>query len=353
MMSFVTRICVSVLLSIASYASHGFAAVHEKRDDLSSFNRSRLDHNAIIPMRIALRQNNLDMGYDGLMDISDPDSINYGKHWTLQQVHEFFQPHEASEGVVIEWLRDSGIDTTDISRYHNKGWLAIDLSVAEVERLLSTKYYEHDVLGTTHLGCDDYSLPDHVSAHVDFIKPGVALSGPVTKRTLTRRATTPGHSYPRRNNDVSTDIDADLSKCGTNITIPCIRALYNIPRATHCHAGNALGIYESGDKFAQADLNLFFKKYAPYIPQGTTPTVDSIDGGNAPVRPDNRLNGFESALDLQLAYPLLYPQEIVVYQVDDDPNSAGRMAKFPHGMFNTFLDAVDGSYCNYTAYGKL
>ena len=39
-----------------------------------------------LPLRIGLVQNNLDMGYDYLMDVADPTSENYSKHWTVKQV---------------------------------------------------------------------------------------------------------------------------------------------------------------------------------------------------------------------------------------------------------------------------
>lgn len=82
-----------------------------------------------------------------------------------------------------------------------------------------------------------------------------------------------------------------------------------------------MGLYESGDYFAQEDLNLFFAEYTPNIPQNTTPTVYSVDGGEAPVAVHNPLNAGESDTDLELAYSLIYPQEVVVYQVDDIPNA--------------------------------
>ena len=42
---------------------------------------------------------------------------------------------------------------------------------------------------------------------------------------------------------------------------------------------------------------------------------------------------------------MIQPQNITLYQVDDD------IEAFTDGGFNTFLDALDGSYYNYTAYG--
>lgn len=61
--------------------------------------------------------------------------------------------------------------------------------------------------------------------------------------------------------------------------------------------------------------------------------------------------GIESDLDFQLAIPIIYPQTTTLYQTDDlyysegkDPNATG--------IFNTFFDAIDGSYCTYSAYGE-
>lgn len=85
-----------------------------------------------------------------------------------------------------------------------------------------------------------------------------------------------------------------------------------------------MGLYESGDYFAQEDLDLFFAKFLPYIPQGTTPKVDSVDGGHAPVPVHDKYNTGESDTDLELAYSLIYPQTVTVYQVDDIPNATGK-----------------------------
>lgn len=81
---------------------------------------------------------------------------------------------------------------------------------------------------------------------------------------------------------------------------------------------------------------------------GTHPTLKSIDGGKAPVPVGDA--GGESDLDFQVAYPIAYPDEIVLYQVDDSNYSSGPLST--SGFANTFLDALDGSYCNYTAFGE-
>ena len=60
--------------------------------------------------------------------------------------------------------------------------------------------------------------------------------------------------------------------------------------------------------------------------------------------------GGESDLDFELAYPIVYPTEIILYQVDDINYSSGEIPS--QGFGNTFLDALDGSYCNYSAFNE-
>lgn len=88
-----------------------------------------------------------------------------------------------------------------------------------------------------------------------------------------------------------------------------------------------MGVFEEYDAFSQGDLDLFFQNYAPNVPQGTSPTVDSVDGGTAPVSPGSVRNGGESDIDLDLSYSLIYPQTLTVYQVDDLPNASGKTHK--------------------------
>lgn len=53
-------------------------------------------------------------------------------------------------------------------------------------------------------------------------------------------------------------------------------------------------------------------------------------------------------MDFELAYPLIYPQTITLFQTDD--NNYANNGNYS-GYFNNFLDALDGSYCTYTAFG--
>jgi tripeptidyl-peptidase I len=132
----------------------------------------------------------------------------------------------------------------------------------------------------------------------------------------------------------------ELSTCDKIITPACIRALYNIPEIpeyskTGPRADNTMGIFEEGDFFSPEDLDIFFANFTPRIPNGTRPTPVYIDGSDlGPV-----FVGGEADLDFQLAYPLIYPQVITLYQTDDFYYAASGPG---YGFFNTFLDALDG-----------
>jgi len=82
---------------------------------------------------------------------------------------------------------------------------------------------------------------------------------------------------------------------------------------------------------------------------GTGPTLDSINGGQAQATTRIYREDGESDLDLQLAIPIIYPQTTTLYQSDDEYYTRVHKTK---GFLNTFFDAIDGSYCNYSAYGE-
>ena len=183
------------------------------------------------------------------------------------------------------------------------GWLWISqlgrLKSSSIQSISSTRalmvHSDLDAIGeclriltsTIHLlRLYSYHLPEHVSVHVDYIRPGVALSPPLRKRTVKnhpnalrrhsgmplKRDPLPPYPISKRQSNTT-----GLEDCGSAITPACIRALYNIPAASGSDNQNALGIYENqNDVYSQDDLNLFFAKYAPQVPQDTHPTYIGI-----------------------------------------------------------------------------
>ena len=206
------------------------------------------------------------------------------------------------------------------------------------------------------VGCDKYHVPSHMSNHIDFITPGVGLTSLHKRsRPVAPQLRALGHTLLQRRSQNITDLP-----CGELITPACIRALYDIPAVNHSDQKNALGMFEFIDTYDQKDLDLFFKYFAKEIPQGTHPKLDSINSATAPTTPKN--GGSESIVDLTLAFSLIYPQNITLYQtgftkkqeehlikeapgpLENKQNIAGGLA-----LVENLLNAVDGSFCTPSA----
>lgn len=140
---------------------------HEKRNSLPfGWERDKMiSGHAVLPMRVALSQSNLDKAEEYLMEVSHPDSPRFGQHWTAKQVAEAFAPKQESVDAVTEWLKNSGIAPERISKSQSMGWLQFDATVAEAEGLLKTRYYlhRHKLTGKPHVACGEYHIPDHLS----------------------------------------------------------------------------------------------------------------------------------------------------------------------------------------------
>ncbi|KAJ4998004.1 Aorsin [Colletotrichum sp. SAR 10_66] len=266
----------------------------------------------------------------------------YAKHYTQQDIIDKFAASDETITAVQSWVSANGASSA-LSK--DRGWLHVYTTVADAERMLHAQYYEYRQTSGNHstVACEEYFVPEDIQHQIDFIQPGVVLAAPKTPQLGTKFRKR-GFSSAQQAGAVRAS--NDTSACSDNVTPACIKALYKIPDNTFNHSSNSLGIYETGDYYAQEDLNLFFAKYTPNIPNGTHPTLVSIDGGFAPAEP--KFADGESDLDLQVAYPLIHPQDVTLYQTDDKIYTISGAG----GLFNNFLNAVDGSYCAYDAFGE-
>ena len=154
--------------------------------------RSRVEAEAILPMRIALKPNEqaLSKAETWLMEVSDPASEHFGRHWSQDEVVAAFRPAAESVHAVTAWL--NGLGVTDVTHTDNKQWLAFDIAAAKAEAIFHTEYFEHESKGKDgriqgfEASCDKYYLPARLTEHIDFVKPGVQSSD-ITGRTLRSR----------------------------------------------------------------------------------------------------------------------------------------------------------------------
>ncbi|KAE9402298.1 hypothetical protein BT96DRAFT_918310 [Gymnopus androsaceus JB14] len=313
--------------------------LHEKRAHIPYgwFHERKHDASAVLPLRFGLKQANIHKLEEYLYDIADPVSPNFGKHWTAGKVAETFAPSSESIKTVYEWLSGSGIAPERLKITSSKSWIELDATVEEAEKLMLTEYhlYKHKS-GQTHIACDEYHLPDHVAPHIDIVMPSVHFDAIVRRPKSMIRDTSP-----------KTDITIvnvtypGVDHCDTQISLDCLRALYNFNYTPTASNLNSYGIVEyTPNTFIQSDLDLFFTNYS--IPElvGRPPFQVSIDGGFQQTANTSLDFVGESHLDLQYGMGLVTPLlNITLYQVGDTVN--------PNTSFNNFLDAIDGSYCTY------
>ncbi|TVY65695.1 Aorsin, partial [Lachnellula suecica] len=354
----------AVLLLLLAYANAiaipPHVEVHEKRGALHPrwMKRDRVEPHKVFQMRVGLAQSNTENGYEHLMDVSDPASPNFAKHWTADEVIEAFRPARETEDEVREWLIENGIPAKRITHSDNKAWFAFFATSEEAEKLLHAEFHEYEdsITGGVMPACEEYHVPKDIRKHIDYITPGIRLMAPVESHASKKRRAATAIEKRNSHEVLKTPAPAwtkpnDLSTCDVAITPACVAALYKIPAATTAHPNNSLGVFESELQFyTQADLDLFFKNYTSYIPQGTHPIAANIDGGQQSTTDPYEAGG-EVSLDLELVYPILYPQKVTLYQVDDFIVQADQNDTYTFG-FNTFLDALDGSYCSFAAYNE-
>ena len=129
------------LFSISSAIPSPNHVVFEKRQDTEWTKTGKPNPRTILPVRIGLSGTNLEHGHELLIDVSNPPSPNYGKHWTFDQVNSAFAPSQATVNATTTWLQESGIAGRRITQTRSGGYLTFDATVDELEGLLKTEYY--------------------------------------------------------------------------------------------------------------------------------------------------------------------------------------------------------------------
>ncbi|KAM5532597.1 hypothetical protein V8D89_013723 [Ganoderma adspersum] len=311
--------------------------------------RAAPDTNVLV--RISLVQSNLHNLDDYLLDVADPQSPNYGRHWTPQQVLDTFRPRQDSVDVVTSWLSSElGLDSHSLGLSPGRDVINLNTTAAEAERIFDTEYnvYRSHDDGSEHIGChEEHSFPPHVSEHVDFVWPTLMRG---TRRLAARDHTLPSsrrrrvvHGDAVEKSQICEGAESSLCEglqyCDQAVTLECLRALYRFDYELLAPHRNTVGVAEFGmDFYRPQDLDKFFERFAPRR-VGQRPKLFSIAGGKLN-QSDTDIEDFvEATLDLELMMGLLgHEQEVLLYQTGTsilDPLIAEKL-----------LGAWDASYCS-------
>lgn len=253
--SFLPFILALIVAAAAAPSRRAGHVLHEKRaaEPVDWIDVGRLQPSHVLPMRFGLTQQNLHLVEEMLMAISHPTSPTFGSHMSTTEVNDAFAPSKATLNSVVSWLESAGIALERLRLAHNSAWVEVNATTAEVEDLLNTEYhvYVHTQTGKEQIGCQSYSVPTHISEHVDLIRPTVhfkhtpsasASKNELQKRTAMRLKS--HHNSPSSNLQVAAASKGsdDLSQCSQLITLDCLRALYNINYTPTQSDKNSYGI---------------------------------------------------------------------------------------------------------------
>jgi tripeptidyl-peptidase I len=189
----------------------------------------RAPEDFILPLRIGLAQQNLHLIEEVLLNVSHPDSPNYGNHWTATDIRNTFRPSALSTQAVQEWLTSEEIAPSRISLSQSGAWVEANISVAEAERLLKTEYhvYNHVPTGVEHILCGGgYHLPEHVVEHVDLILPTLDFDVKLGKQKLKRmKRSEIKNSKP--------DVESRSPKTGEQLKV-CVKQFEYVRESLRC-----------------------------------------------------------------------------------------------------------------------
>ncbi|XP_028252198.1 tripeptidyl-peptidase 1 [Parambassis ranga] len=129
----------------------------------------RVDPAEELELTFALKQQNVHLLEETLRLVSDPDSAQYGKHLSLEEVASLVRPSELTQKVVRHWLQSHGI--TSCLTVHTQDFLQCAMTADVAERLLpGSRFnrYLRDGLSLVRSSAP-YSVHDDVHQHLDFV----------------------------------------------------------------------------------------------------------------------------------------------------------------------------------------
>ncbi|KAI0838655.1 subtilisin-like protein [Hypoxylon sp. FL0890] len=268
----------------------------------------------VIKLRIALEQPNLGQFEQVLYDISTPQHPLYGQHLSRDEVKEMMKPKDESTAAVLDWLKSSGIPSSDIE---NDGeWINFRTTVLKAANLLNTDFQVYNHVGTEvqRVRTLHYSVPEEVRPHITMIQPTTRFGQmkpqaiqvyEVIEQEEVAKFFKVAAKIPTQN--------LNVNFCNSTVTPECLRALYNLGDTTaDPNVPTIFGVTGFLEQYAQHDeLDKFLEQFAPYALTQNFTTV-SVNGGlNNQTDPVG--NDVEANLDMQYAASLGFNTNIRFY----------------------------------------
>eukprot|EP00029_Vermamoeba_vermiformis_P010654 TRINITY_DN5658_c0_g1_i1.p1 TRINITY_DN5658_c0_g1~~TRINITY_DN5658_c0_g1_i1.p1 ORF type:complete len:720 (-),score=191.89 TRINITY_DN5658_c0_g1_i1:67-2226(-) len=131
--------------------------------------REAVSEHETMRVTIHLKQRNLDQLDRVFNAVTDPDSPEYGKYLTMDQVTSIVAPLTEALNTVTAWLKANGAERIDV--VNNKDVIKAYLPKKHVERAFNVQIKRFDAHGKTIFrSLEKHVTPAEISHHVDLIQ---------------------------------------------------------------------------------------------------------------------------------------------------------------------------------------
>ncbi|KAI0029777.1 family S53 protease [Vararia minispora EC-137] len=289
--------------------------VHERRDNIPSgfVKVGPAPESRVLNLRLGLVQGDMAGLEKRLMSVSSPSSPEFRQWLSKEEVEAFVAPKPETVSAINAFLSENGI--TSKAMTPTGDMLSISVTVAQANSLFNTQFdtFQHTESGTESVRTLEYSIPTSLKNHLEFVHPTTTFPQTLQRQPI---ASIPlPKNVPTSNSTIGPN--AAPNSCASVFTPACLQALYGIPTAPATQSSNTLGVSGFIDQFAnEADLQLFLLNLRPDIPDTTTFSLQTLDGGQNPQNLSQA--GVEANLDTQYTVGVATGVPVTFFSVGDN-----------------------------------
>eukprot|EP01132_Coremiostelium_polycephalum_P003186 gene3186-3990_t len=298
MRSIILLICISFILAVSAF---------QLRDTSNWTKLNRSFGDEVINFRVALKNKNLDILEATFLDVSNPQSPNYGKYWTIDQIQDLVAPDFEISNRVVQFLEQNGCFNVE----NHRDMIKASAKSSDVERIFKVQMfnYKHNHKKNQQIIRSDkyYTIPSEIRQHIDLVTG-------ISELPLQKNGPKGRKLNIKLGNEGAPNVDP-------GIVIPqTIQNIYGIPPNYQNNNDSTLCLAEFQDdaSYNKKDLQTFATKTST-----TLINVDKIVGPFSPSDPDP-----ESTLDVQYGGSTAQTASVWFWTVE------GWMFEFSTDLFN-------------------
>lgn len=232
-------------------------------------------------------------------EISDPLSHQYGRHLTAEELVLTLPDTIPASRSITAWLDGNDVHGYEVSR----DWVEFITSVRQANRMLNTNFVSYRYLDEEPvLRTQNYSLPERLNEHIDFIYPTVHFFSP-------KKRVSP-ELKPRQH------ILTGPANCSNSVCPPQLKKQYNISyRPADNKSGSKLGIAGFLETFPNmTDVKYFLSQYG-VNKKAAFPhyNVEAVNKGRTTPTPNRGDLTVEPELDLDYAVAFTGSLDVTFY----------------------------------------